>query len=316
MRAAFLLGLLLLPLINIQAARCLWVSSYASGYAWEDGLEKGIYSVLNNKCEIKKFSMNTKVNKGTEFAQAQAKSAKQLIDSYQPDVVIASDDNASKYLVAPYFKNSSVPFVFCGINWTTDEYAYPYKNVTGILEIDPAGPMVETIKSDWAININNLFILNADTHTAKKSAKNLGVFFEKNGIKTESYFAQDFADWEKGFLLGQQYDVVLLMNHSGINDWDKERAKEFVYNNGKTLTVSFHKWMSPYAMVLFTKQAEEQGEWAAKMALEILKGVSPENIPITSNQRWDEYINLGLINAANIELSKKFIDRAVPTELE
>jgi len=304
-----------LPMLTLQAApRCLWVSSYASGYAWEDGLEKGLYSVLDGQCEIQKFSMNTKINKSTDYAKQQAKAAKLLIENYKPDVIIASDDNVSKFLVVPYYKNSDIPIVFCGINWTTEEYAYPFKNVTGVIEIDPARPMVETIKTDWSMKVGSIFILNADTRTAKKSAKNLGRYFRKAGIKTIAYYAKTFNEWKQGFLLSQNYDVSLLMNNSGINDWDQQQAKKFVYNNGKTLTVSFHKWMSPFAMVLFTKQAEEQGEWAAKMALEILKGESPENIPITSNQRWDEYVNMELINAANITLSKKFIDRAVPID--
>jgi len=311
-----ILLIVLIPIANIQAARCLWVSSYASGYAWEDGIERGIRSVLRDKCEIKKFSMNTRVNKSPEFARHQAILAKQMIASYKPDVVIASDDNVSKYLVSPYFKDSQVPFVFCGINWTVEEYGYPFENTTGIIEVDPIQPLIETIKSDWTIKFGTVFILNSNTNTARKSAKNLGIYFNQSGIKTQAYFAQDFADWKKGFLLGQNYDVSLLMNYSGISDWNSKQAKAFVQKMGKKITVSFHNWMSPYAMVLFTKQAEEQGEWAGHMALEILAGVKPMNIPIITSQRWDEYINITLLNAAGIELSKKIIDRAIPIENE
>ena len=43
--------------------------------------------------------------------------AKAEIDAFKPDVVIAADDNASKYLIEPYFKDAALPFVFCGVNW-------------------------------------------------------------------------------------------------------------------------------------------------------------------------------------------------------
>jgi len=170
MRLLFLV-IALIPLSNIQAARCLWVSSYASGYAWEDGIGRGIHSVLDGKCEIKKFHMNTKVHRSQEFGQQQAKLAKQLIENYKPDVVIASDDNVSKYLVTPYYKNSHIPFVFCGINWTAEEYDYPFKNTTGIIEVDPVQPLIETIKSDWTIKFGTIFILNANTNSGTISIK-------------------------------------------------------------------------------------------------------------------------------------------------
>ncbi|MEJ2660274.1 MAG: hypothetical protein P8Z73_06080, partial [Desulfobacteraceae bacterium] len=60
-----------------------------------------------------------------------------MIKEYNPDVVIASEDDASKYVVEPYFKNASIPFVFCGVNHSGDRYGYPYKNATGIIELDP-----------------------------------------------------------------------------------------------------------------------------------------------------------------------------------
>jgi hypothetical protein len=31
----------------------------------------------------------------------------------------------------PFFKNASLPFVFCGINWDSTEYGLPCENVTG-----------------------------------------------------------------------------------------------------------------------------------------------------------------------------------------
>lgn len=38
--------------------------------------------------------------------------AKEIIDSFKPDVVILSDDNALKYVYEPYYYKSKIPFVF------------------------------------------------------------------------------------------------------------------------------------------------------------------------------------------------------------
>ena len=81
--------------------------------------------------------MDTKRNKSDEYKIAVGREARDLILSWQPDVVITADDNAAKYLIQPYFKDSATPFVFCGVNWTAEEYGFPYSNVTGIVEVVP-----------------------------------------------------------------------------------------------------------------------------------------------------------------------------------
>ena len=63
------------------------------------------------------FRMDTKRNTDEEFKKTAALKAKAEIEASKPDVVIAADDNASKYLIQPYFKDASLPFVFCGVNW-------------------------------------------------------------------------------------------------------------------------------------------------------------------------------------------------------
>jgi len=129
-----------------QLRKCLFVASYHQGYAWQDGLERGLRSVLEGKCEIRQFNMDTKRNPSPDFCRHKALEAKALIESWKPDIVIASDDNASKYLVAPYFKDAKLPFVFCGINWTAKEYGYPYSNATGMIEVFPIKQLIKQIK--------------------------------------------------------------------------------------------------------------------------------------------------------------------------
>lgn len=79
--------------------------------------------------------MDTKRNPAEEFSKAAALKARTTIEEFRPDVVIASDDNASKYLIMPYYKDAELPFVFCGINWDASIYGFPYKNVTGMIEV-------------------------------------------------------------------------------------------------------------------------------------------------------------------------------------
>ena len=84
-----------------HAAKCLFVSSYHHGYAWSDGVERGLRSTLEGKCELRQFDMDTKRKKSDEPQKHAALEALKLIENWQPDVVITADDNAAKYLIMP-----------------------------------------------------------------------------------------------------------------------------------------------------------------------------------------------------------------------
>ncbi|MFO7603861.1 MAG: hypothetical protein R6X06_08600, partial [Gammaproteobacteria bacterium] len=109
-----------------MAAKCMLVMSYHQGYAWNDGVQQGVERVLADKCALQIFYMDTKRHKHPEHARAMALQAKQFIDRYQPDVLIAADDAASRYLVKAYYQDADLPVVFCAVNWDVSEYGYPY----------------------------------------------------------------------------------------------------------------------------------------------------------------------------------------------
>ena len=132
----------LLPRAAI-AVRCLFISSYHQGYKWSDGVERGIRNTIGQQCELKQFDMNTKRNKDQSYIEQKALEAKALIEAWRPDVVITADDNAAKYTIKPFYKDHVIPFVFCGINWTVEEYGFPYQNVTGMIEIAPIEPLFD-----------------------------------------------------------------------------------------------------------------------------------------------------------------------------
>lgn len=120
-----------------QHKKILYVDSYHAAYPWSAGITEGIKNVIDehDDIELKIIQMDTKRHSDDEFKKTAAQKVKDLIESLQPDVVIASDDNASKYLIVPYYKGSKLPFVFCGVNGDAEVYGFPYRNITGIVEV-------------------------------------------------------------------------------------------------------------------------------------------------------------------------------------
>lgn len=309
-RKLFLLLMTSLLSISASASTCLYVSSYHPGYEWNDGIEVGIENELKGVCHLDKYYMDTKRNVSKEFAENAAIQAKKHIERTNPDVVIACDDNASKYLIKPYFKDVKRPFVFCGINWTAKEYGYPYSNVTGMIEIAPIRPLLKVITKIVG-NVRHGVYLSADVLTEHKDFERYRLKYEAENVELKGRFVKTKEEWKHEFLKAQSAEFIILNNNSGINDWDKEDVKSFIQKNSRALTVTNYDWMMPYTMVAMTKIPQEQGEWAGKVASAILQGEKPIDIPIVVNRRWNIYVNGELLDKTSYKIPSSISNKAV-----
>lgn len=296
-----LLSAAVAPVHAAELPKCLFVSSYHQGYAWSDGVERGLRQTLDGKCQIRQFDMDTKRKKSEEEQQAAALEAKSIIESWKPDVVITADDNAAKQLIVPYYRDAGLPFVFCAINWTVKEYGFPYSNVTGMIEVAPVQAMVDEAKG-LVPGAARVLYLGADTATEQKNAARIRRAAENAGLSMDERFVATLESWISAYEAGQGYDFIIMGSNAGINDWDTRQAVASILPLTRRLTVTSHEWMMPVSMLGMTKIPEEQGEWAGSVALQILDGVPPGTIPIIANRKWDLFLNPELIDAAGLTL--------------
>jgi ABC-type uncharacterized transport system substrate-binding protein len=294
---------------QLHANRCLFVSSYHTGYAWSDGVERGLRETLVGKCELKQFNMDTKRKKGEGDKKRAALKAKELIESWKPDVVITADDNAAKYLIKPYFKDHKIPFVFCGINWNVDAYSFPYSNTTGMVEVAPIDALFEKAKTILGPAKNAIYI-GANTLTEKKNLKRFQQAAQKHNITLDYRLVNSRQEWIDAYRSAQKSDFILVGSYSGINDWDQAMVVDFVKSSTLKLSLTNHGWMMPYSVLGLVKVPEEHGEWAALAALEILRGTKPSDIPIVSNRRWDILLNSVLLQQSGIEINQSLLRKA------
>lgn len=292
------------------AAQCLYVSSYHKGYEWNDGIERGLEEGLKGKCALSRFYMDTNRHTDSEFAKQKALEAKQLIEQLRPDVVIACDDAASKYLVQPYFRNAAIPFVFCGVNWTVKSYGYPYANVTGMIEIAPIKPLMKEVRG-LLPTVKSGIYLAADVITQHKEFEENRQTYAQGGIRMSPVFVRTMAEWKAGFAAAQKADFVVLGTNAGIGDWDGASVQRSVLASVKKLVVTNYDWMAPFAVLAMTKLAEEQGEWSAHLAQTILDGARAGTLPIVVNRRWQTYVNPELADKAGIRLPPRLVHKAI-----
>ena len=303
---------LLLFFISLSASKlptCVYISSYHQGFTWSDAIEKSIKETLKDKCNVFQFNMDTKRNKSEKFKTSQALKAKQFIEKINPNIVITSDDNAAKYLVSKYYKNSKLPIIFCGVNWTVEKYGFPYKNVTGMIEVTPIKHLFSTAKK--IVSARNAIFIGDNTITDKKDLARFKKDAKYANIKLSSALVDNVSQWKDIYLKAQKdYDFIILGHNSAIKGWDNNEIKKFVYKNTKKLSLTTYSWMMDFATLGFTILPQEQGEWVATTALAVLDGYKIQNIAITTNKKWDIWLNKKIQKKSNIHIPRQIRNKA------
>ncbi len=288
--------------------KVLFIDSYHQGYPWSDGITAGIRKTLDGaKVDLRIHRMDTKRNGSEMFKKQAALRAKTVIEDFDPDVVIATDDNASKYLIVPYYRGGQLPFVFAGVNWDASVYGFPASNVTGMVEVSRPNDLLDMLRTfSGGVTLGSL---TGDTATGRKEngyyVKEFGITFDRE------FYVSTFAEWKQAYrTLQDEVDIVLMYNNVGIDGWNDEEAVRFVQENTRVPSGSVQPWMAPYVLIAYTKDADEQGEWAATAALEILAGRSPGDIPLTTNERGKMMLNSALANRLQLDIPAELLRSA------
>ena len=311
-----IMGLLLMTLLfpgpseaaSLQGTRVLWVESYHEGFAWSDGIARGVRKILDGTgVELRVVHMDTKRNPSKQFAEASAREVSHALREFDPDVVMASDDNAQRYFVVPFLKGGGVPVVAAGINWDAGEYGYPAPNVTGMVEVnllDQAKAMLRKFGQG-----DRFGYIAADSESERK---NLQIYNARSFQgELQGFLVSRFEDFLHAFDEVQtRSDMLIMGGNGGIGGWDDAEAMEFVREHTRVPTGSFDDYLAPYVVFTFAKDPEEQGEWMALTALRVLGGESPASIPMVENKRVKLIVNLKLSRAAGLVLPVSLLKTA------
>jgi ABC-type uncharacterized transport system substrate-binding protein len=115
--------------------RILHIMSFDSPWRWTDGQFAGFKEGLGNvNAEYRVFQMDVKRNSSREAKEQKGREARALIESWKPDLVYTSDDDAQDF-VTRHYAGKTLPFVFSGVNKNLRDHGIEgAANVTGVLE--------------------------------------------------------------------------------------------------------------------------------------------------------------------------------------
>jgi ABC-type uncharacterized transport system substrate-binding protein len=293
---------------DTAAKKVLFIDSYHSGYDWSDGVVAGVRQVLNDtEAQLRIFRMDTKRHQSEAFKQQAALRAKALIERYRPDIVIASDDNASKYLVKPYFRDTDLPVVFCGVSWDANSYGYPYTNATGMIEVELIEPLVSQLRQLAKGDKIGYLSIGGTTSEIDSSyhAKILGKPYDS------AYFVMTYQEWKKRFLqLQDDVDFLIIGNPQGISGWDENDFVHFAARHTRIPTGATIHWVKKFTLMGYMRVPQEQGMWAAETALKILRGTPPGAIPVAQNRKGTLVLNLRLARRLGVTFEPAMFKRA------
>ena len=103
---------------NINKPRILVLHSYSNDYVWTRQINVGLDRVLGKVqgVDIRYHEMKTKKMSGKGYIDRAGIAAQHAIEVIRPNVIVAIDDNAQKYVAKQYVNNPDIKIVFAGIN--------------------------------------------------------------------------------------------------------------------------------------------------------------------------------------------------------
>jgi len=311
--SGLVLLLLVLPLFSAgcsrERPRVFYINSYHQGYGSSDDIMEGLRDTLSNQVQLKIFYLDSKRHPEEGYLRLRTQEAMAAIESFAPDLLIASDDNAVKQVLTPFFKDGPVPAVFCGVNWSCEEYGLPTRNITGMLEVLPLEESLSILREYFPGD--RLAILSENTASERKNSDLLDPLYRQLGFQPTYLLVDNFEDWKREFIrANQEADLIYLPTNGAVRNWNDEEAKSFVRREIRKPVFTCDDFMLPFAVLGLTKIAREQGEWAATTALEILGGRSPAEIPLARNIRtralWNRELAALVGFEPTPELRKRF----------
>jgi ABC-type uncharacterized transport system substrate-binding protein len=306
--------------------KILHIMSYHSPWEWTDNQLNGFKAALKGlDVEYKVIQMDTKNHSDEESKQKVAQEAKDLINTWQPDLVYTSDDDVQKYVVQDYL-NKDIPFVFSGVNADPAQYNFVgAKNVTGVIEHQHFVESVELLKKiapdvkKIAVVIDDSPFWNGVTEQMKKEESRLPQdvkIVSWDLIKTYKEYQQKVKEYQS------TVDAIALL---GIFNFKDEQGKNVPYQQVQQWTAEnsnlpdFSFWVDRVTfgtLSSVTVSAYEQGLAAGEMARGILvEGKSPADFPMKATIKGEPVISLarakklGLPIDSDILLTARIMDK-------
>ncbi|MBN2322915.1 MAG: hypothetical protein JXQ30_04210 [Spirochaetes bacterium] len=292
--------------------KILHIMSYHSPWKWTDDQLAGFKSELAGlNVEYMLYQMDTYRNSSEEWKQKAGMEAREIIETWKPDLVYLNDDDAQKY-VGSYYAGGDIPFVFGGVNRDPYEYGYAGSgNVTGVLEQEHFVESVKLLK-EIAPEVERIAVVLDEGVSWDGVVKRMK---QKQSLLADVKIVR----WDRISTFGEykakieeyqtSVDAIALI---GIFTFKDAEGRNVPYQDVLRWTAEhsmlpdFSFWedrISFGTLCTVTVSGYEQGRAAGRMARAILsEGKSPSEIPMRPSVKGEPVVSLARANRLGIRI--------------
>jgi len=300
-----------------QSFRVLHIMSYHASWVWNadqfNGFKKGLEGL---DVEYKVFELDTKRHSSDEWKEQVGQEARDLIETWEPDLVYTNDDDAQEY-VAKYYVNTDIPFVFSAVNAAPETYGFAGStNVTGVLEqehfvetvrlLQEIAPDVRTI----AVVVDGSPMWDPVLARMKEQAPLLpdAEFASWDTITTYEEFKQKMVEYQTTV---DAVGLIGIFNFEDENGADVpfEEVLRWTAENSNLPDFSFWESRIPYGtLCTVTVSGYEQGLAAGSIARSILtEGKDPSSFPMEPTVKGEPVISLARAKKLDIPVKSDLL---------
>jgi ABC-type uncharacterized transport system substrate-binding protein len=302
--------------------KILLIHSYHAEYPWVAAITAGVRKALaGENITLSIFYMDTKRNTAVSWKTKAGEQARKMIVEWQPDAVIAADDDAQLFVTRNYV-NKKPWFVFCGVNGEPADYGLPAANVTGIIERPFFAESLAYLKQVLRYSsraVNRAVVISDTGATSVGALSYMRSEAQDTDFKVLGYhLISDFPRWQKRITeYNAEETVICIYTYHTIKSpgaaasMDPQQLLQWTAANCIVPTVGFLDFAIEGGLLCgVVESGEEHGYEAARMALDLLCGKDIRSLPIKRANRGLKMINLQTAEKLGISVPEDVIKSA------
>lgn len=263
--------------------------SYHQGLGWTDGITRGIKNVLNQE-PVPSFIhyeyMDTKRNFNDRYLDSLHTLYRIKYKKIKFDVIISSDDHAFRFLL----KNKKslfpgVPVVFCGVNYFQQSYINDKTDYTGIVEsFSISGTIDGALKINPDIKRVYVAVDSSVTGRANRKLVEAVIPAYKDRLRFSYISNMSMEEVEDQVSNLPENSIVLISSYTldrlGKTYTLEESADIITGASNRPVYGFWDFYLNHGVMGGKLTTGISQGEKAAELAVRIMKGERPSDIPV------------------------------------
>jgi len=297
-----------------EKKKILILNSYHQGLSWTDNIVKGIkesLKAMENGIDYYIEYMDTKRFYGDKYFEKIFNLMKQKYSRIKFDLIIVSDNDALLFTMKHYQRLFyEIPVIFCGINNFNDSLIEKYRKwFTGVAEeTDVRGTLDIALKLHP--NTQRVYIINDITTTGLAMKKGLLEIFPEflNKVSFIMLENPDMKELQKEVEKIPPKSIILLLlvnrDKTG-NFFAYEESLDLLYPHTNSPIYSVWDFYLGRGIIGGKlTSAFLQGKKAGELALQVLQGKSPSDIPVVKESPNEYMFDYNELKRFNVSLNR------------